>query len=74
MDKNDEIYVCDICREPMLTPDSKISFTRTRYFLSKEEPMTSKVTTYDLCKNCYDALNGCIRDMKIKAKKKPVRE
>lgn len=70
MDHVDEFYVCDVCGEPMMTPDSKVFFKRERYFFSKKDPTTKTEKSYDLCRNCYDTLNGYIRNMIIQAKKK----
>ncbi len=70
MEQVDEFYVCDICGEPMPVPDNKVSFKRSRYFFTKEDPSAKTVKSYDLCKNCYEALNGCIRNMIINSKKK----
>lgn len=65
----EEYYVCDICGEQMQVPVSQVSFKRIRYIFNKQDPATKAVRSYDLCKDCYDTLNGCIRNMIIKSKK-----
>ena len=73
MENLEEFYLCDICGKRMPVPDNVVALRRYRYSLLKVDTKTKNEKQYDLCKECYDALNGCIRNMIIKAKKKPER-